>query len=381
VTDPAIIESNGPPAIAAAPTSIALFVGWAPSGPTARAVRIKGLADYVAAFGQLDDERSLLGYAIGHFFNNGGSDAHVLRIVGDDGGAIVPTEAAFVQALNAAFAADGPIAKIETVNLVCVPGLVGANAITMLQAKASARRAFLIVDCEESATVASVSAPLPVIAGASAASAALYFPWVLAPDQLQDNALRAFPPSGFVAGVYARTDIARGVSKAPAGIEANLTGAKGVTVFVGNADLDQLNSRGINCLRNLPGAGLVVWGARTLASTDPAAQDWKFVNVRRLALFIEDSVSAGTQWAAFEPNGETLWARLRASIDVFLLGQWRSGALAGSKASEAFFVTCDATTTTQADIDSGVVNIVVGFAPLEPAEFVIITITQLAGST
>src|SRR5262249_20288581 len=163
------------------------------------------------------------------------------------------------------------IAKIETFNLICVPGLADATAIATLQARAAARRAFLIVDCEESATVASVSASFTAITGANAAHSALYFPWVLAPDPLQDNAPRALPPCGFVAGIYARTDIARGVWKAPAGSGAHIAGAKGVAVAVSGADHDRINSRGINCLRDLPGAGPVVGGARTLASVDPSA--------------------------------------------------------------------------------------------------------------
>jgi phage tail sheath protein FI len=378
--NPPITDSNAPPAIAPAPTSIALFIGWAPSGPTDRAVGIKNFADYEVVFGKLDDERSLLGYALGHFFDNGGRDAYALRIVGDSGDAVVPTDAAFVRALNAAFATGGPVETIEAFNLICVPGLSGAADIAMLQAKAVARRAFLIADCEERATVASVSASLAAIAGANAANAALYFPWVLALDPLQDNTPRAFPPCGFVAGVYARTDAMRGVWKEPAGIEASVTGAKGVTVAVSDRDQEQLNPRGVNCLRNLSGAGIVVWGARTLAGSRAAASDWTYVSVRRLAIFLEDSITGGTKWTVFEPNGETLWAKLRASIDAFMLGLLRKGAFQGNSASEAWFVKCDATTTTQADIDNGVVNIVIGFAPLKPAEFVLITITLLAAS-
>jgi hypothetical protein len=149
-----------------------------------------------------------------------------------------------------------------------------------------------------------------------------------------------------------------------------------VTVTVSDTELDQLNSRGANCLRNLPGAGLVVWGARTLASADPAAQDWKYVNVRRFAIFLEDSLYAGTKWAMFEPNGEPLWAKLRASIDNFMLSQWRNGALVGSTPPQAYFVKCDSTTTTLADIDNGVVNVMVGFAAMRPAEFVIIPLPE-----
>ena len=285
---PFIADTTAPPTIAAAPTSIALFIGWAPSGPTDKAVRIASFADYEAAFGNLDDPRSLLGYAVGHFFDNGGTDAFVLRIVGDNGGAVMPTETAFLQALNAAFAPGGPIEKTDAFNLICVPGLADAAAIAMLQAKAVERRAFLIVDCAENATVASVTASLAAITGANAINSALYFPWVLAPDQLQNNASRAFPPCGFVAGLYARTDATRGVWNAPAGLNANLADAFDLRTPVSDTDQSRLNSLGVNCLRIFPVGGLVVWGARTLEGSDVAASDWKYVNVRRLAIFLEE---------------------------------------------------------------------------------------------
>jgi phage tail sheath protein FI len=381
MSNPSITQSDGPPAIAPAPTSIALFIGWAPSGPTDKAVRIASFSDYEAAFGNLDDPCSLLGYALGHFFDNGGTDGFVLRIVGDNGGAVMPTEAAFLQALNAAFAAGGPIEKTDAFDLICVPGLADAAAIAMLQAKAVTRRAFLIADCAENATVASITASLAAITGANATNSALYFPWVLASDQLQNDAARAFPPCGFVAGVYARTDAIRGVWNAPAGLNANLADAFDLRAPVSDTDRSRLNSLGVNCLRALPAAGIVVWGARTLAGSDVAATDWKYVNVRRLAIFLERSIYDGTKWVVFEPNDETLWAKLRASIDAFMLGLWRSGTFVGNTPSQAWFVKCDAATTTQADIDRGVVNIVVGFAPLKPTEFVIITITLQAASS
>jgi hypothetical protein len=196
MSSPSITQSSGRPTIASAPTSIALFIGWAPSGPTDKAVGVSSFAEYESAFWKLDDVRSLLGYALGHFFDNGGKHAQVLRIVGANGEAIVPADRAFTQALSAACAAGGPVDKVDIFNLVCVPGLANAATIAMLQAKAAARRALLIADCAETATVASISASLAAITGANAANSALYFPWVLAPDQLRDNVSRAFPPVG-----------------------------------------------------------------------------------------------------------------------------------------------------------------------------------------
>ncbi|HEX3633733.1 MAG TPA: phage tail sheath subtilisin-like domain-containing protein [Casimicrobiaceae bacterium] len=301
-----------------------------------------------------------------------------MRIVGADGGFIAPTDGAFVQALNAAFVEGGPVAAIDTFNLICVPGLTDVVATAMLQAYAVGHRAFLIADCEESATVASAPASLAGKNGANAANSALYFPWVIAPDPLNGSP-RAFPPCGFVAGIYARTDDARGVWKAPAG--ESIVDATGLTATVSNADQELLNPLGINCLRNLPVRGLVVWGARTLAGADAQASEWKYVNVRRFMMFVEQSIDAGTKWAVFEPNGEPLWAKLRASVGNFLDGLWRSGALIGNTPTQSFFVRCDGTTTTQADIDNGMLNIVIGVAPVQPAEFVIIRIAQFAAAS
>lgn len=196
----------------------------------------------------------------------------------------------------------------------------------------------------------------------------------------QGGAPRAFPPSGLIAGLLARTDAARGVWKAPAGSEANLVGATDLAVHLSETENESLNRHGINCLRQFPGRGLVVWGARTLAGGDSQASEWKYIPVRRTALFLEQSIHAGTKWAVFEPNAEPLWGRLRISVGNFLHGLFRQGAFQGNTPDKAFFVKCDRETTTQDDIDRGVVNIVIGFAPLRPAEFVVVSIAQLAGS-
>ena len=372
--------STNPPPIAGAPTYVALFVGWAPSGPTDRAVPLFSFSDYEREFGGLD-ARALLGYAVRHFYDNGGSRAHVLRIAGADGGAIAPAEPAFAQALNVAFSPGGPVDKIDAFNLICVPGLADAAATAMLQVQAAERRAFLIADCDEAALAATVAASLAGKTGAHAANSALYFPWVLAPDPLQGGAPRAFPPGGFVAGALARTDAMRGVWKSPAGSDVNLVGATDFTVRLTDVEYASLTAQGINCLRKFAGVGPVVWGARTLAGGDGHASDWKYVPVRRTALFLEQSLYAGTKWAVFEPNGEALWSRLRTSVNVFMDGLFRQRAFAGNNPAQAYFVKCDRETTTQADIDRGVVNIVIGFAPLRPAEFVVVSIAQLAGAS
>jgi hypothetical protein len=369
---------DGPPAIAGVASSVALFIGWASGGPTDQALRLKRFSDYERDYGGLD-RRSLLGYAVRQFYDNGGSDAYVIRIKGDDDAVIGPADAAFQEKLHALFEAGGAAARIDLFSVICVPGLVDGPTIQTMQRHAQARRAFLIVDCAETDTVATVIDSLADRSGADAINSALFFPWVKAPDPLQQNAPRAFPPCGFVAGVFARTDAARGVWKAPAGVDARVVGATGLTITIGEADNARLGRRAINCLPSFPDAGIVVFGARTLAGSDDRGSEWKFIPVRRMALFLEESLFRGTQWAAFEPNDEPLWAKLRASAESFMLGLFRQGAFQGATPDKAFFVKCGRDTTSQADIEAGIVSIVIGFAPLKPAEFVVIDIRQITG--
>jgi phage tail sheath protein FI len=177
----------------------------------------------------------------------------------------------------------------------------------------------------------------------------------------------------------ARTDAQRGVWKAPAGLDATLVGVPGLSVTLTDAENGELNPLGINCLRTRPAAGRVVWGARTLQGADRLASEWKYVPVRRTALFIEESLYRGTQWVVFEPNDEPLWAQIRLNVGAFMHNLFRQGAFQGTTPREAYLVKCDKETTTQNDINLGIVNILVGFAPLKPAEFVILKIQQLAG--
>ena len=209
---------------------------------------------------------------------------------------------------------------------------------------------------------------------------AVYFPYIKSTDPLTGAAIE-LPPSGAVAGVYARIDTNRGVWKAPAGLEATVLNTTGVITTGKMTDLMQgkLNLAGIDCLRTFPGVGTVVFGARTLVSANTAFQQWKYVSVRRMALFLEQTLYRNLGWVVFEPNDDPLWVAIRTSIEGFMLSLFHQGAFQGTKPSQAFQVKCDATTTTQQDIDNGIVNIIVAFAPLKPAEFVIIKIAQLAG--
>jgi hypothetical protein len=282
--------------------------------------------------------------------------------------------------VKAAAAEDAVLDRIDLFNLLCVPGLTTAAEDTTtlgdLATFCQRRRAMLIADCEKEAKAGGVKVPTP----AAKKNAAFYFPWLKAPDALSQGRITDFPPCGFVAGLYARTDATRGVWKAPAGTDAGLVGVFAPKEKLTDKEIGTLNPKAVNCLRALPVFGPVSWGARTLDGNDEVGSEWKYVPVRRTALFIEETLFRATKWVVFEPNDEPLWAQLRLNVGAFLQDLFRQGAFQGRSPREAYFVKCDAETTTQNDINRGVVNVVVGFAPLKPAEFVVITLTQIAGA-
>lgn len=500
-------------------TSIAAFVGWAPRGPTDRAALVQSWSDFANQFGGLDS-RSLLGYAVNQFFNNGGNEAYIVRLVasaavvaannadtqavsasvaipgnggnaftvtaidegqwansvygvriivnpadanrfsvlvvytpaggqettvetftnlslnaadpqsrsvasvindpatgsqlvrvsgvstflptpnpatvpptnpptalgatvpGVDGTVLNPGAADFHTALNSDGTGTGGVHLLDTVpifNLLCIPGETDSTVIGNLQAYCAGQRAFYIVDCKQADNFASMQSGPAGITGASAINSAFYFPWVNSPDPLQQGRLKPLPPCGFVAGLYAATDAARGVWKAPAGINASLTGESGLTVVLTDAQNGTLNALAINCLRHFPAYGDVIWGARTLRGNDQVGSEWKYVPIRRLALFLESSLYDGTQWVVFEPNDEPLWSQIRLNVGAFMQGLFLQGAFQGTTPQQAYFVKCDSENNPQSSIDQGIVNILVGFAPLYPAEFVVIQIQQMAG--
>lgn len=205
---------------------------------------------------------------------------------------------------------------------------------------------------------------------------AVYYPWVKALDPSGKSSEPVLlPPSGYVAGLYARIDSTRGVWKAPAGTEATINGAVGLATNLTDVEQGNLNRINVNCIRRFAASGIVSWGARTITS-DP---EWTYVPVRRMAIMLRVSIYNGIQWAVFEPNDEGLWSQLRLNLNSFMMTLFRKGAFQGSSPSEAFFVKCDSETTTQDDINLGIVNVLVGFAPLKPAEFVVVKISQKAG--
>jgi phage tail sheath protein FI len=211
------------------------------------------------------------------------------------------------------------------------------------------------------------------------ANAALFFPRLRLANPLRGNQIEVSSAVGAIAGVFARTDGQRGVWKAPAGLDAGLVNTPQLSVPLTDPENGELNPLGVNCLRAFPVGGRVVWGARTLRGADQLADQYKYIPVRRTALYIEESLYRGLKWAVFEPNDEPLWAQIRLSGGAFMHDLFRKGAFQGSSPKDAYFVKCDSETTTQTDIDLGIVNVVVGFAPLKPAEFVVISIQQIAG--
>ena len=282
--------------------------------------------------------------------------------------------------------------QADLFNLLCIPPYkaasesldVDVNLISAAAGYCEKRRAMLLVDApkdwkDKAAAKEKFSDATTDNVGTRSKNAALFFPKLKQPNPLRDNQTEQFAPCGAVAGVFARTDTQRGVWKAPAGLDATLVGVPQLSVNLTDNENGELNPLGINCLRAFPVTGRVVWGARTLRGADQLADEWKYIPVRRTALFIEESLYRGTQWVVFEPNDEPLWAQIRLNIGAFMNGLFRQGAFQGTTPKDAYFVKCDKETTTQTDINLGVVNIVVGFAPLKPAEFVVIKIQQIAG--
>lgn len=302
---------------------------------------------------------------------------------------IAPTAALDSLALSAA--TDFPLDALEradSFNLLCippdtqggdVPALVYSNALDTCVR----RRAVLIVDPPSAwkAGASAVALSNVGLSGPAARNAAVYYPRVLQSNPLRGGQIEEFVPCGLVAGIISRTDAQRGIWKAPAGLDAALAGVSALTVKLTDAEAGLLNPLGVNCLRTFPTSGQVIWGARTLRGADQLADDYKYLPVRRLAIYLEESLYRGSQWAVFEPNDEALWAQLRLNVGSFMQGLFRQGAFKGQSANEAYYVKCDKSTTTAADINLGIVNIEVGFAPVKPAEFVIIRFQQLAGQS
>ena len=308
--------TSGVRTISGVATAITAFVGAARRGGVNKTLRVLSFADFEQRFGGLTTGLEL-GYAVRQFFLNGGTEAFVVRIA---------KRASAAQVLKGLRALD----RVDLFNLLVLPGLTAPDILASAVDYCRTRRAFLIVDSPASArTPAQMEQTVQSGILPRASHAAVYFPWTTISDPLNHGQSRATPPSGTIAGLMARIDRTRGVWKAPAGNDANLAGVLGLEYKVTDADIALLNPRGVNALRVLPAAGPVAWGARTLEGDDASGSEYKYVPVRRLALFLEESISRGTRWAVFEPNDEPLWAQIRLNIGALLQGLFLQGAFQG----------------------------------------------------
>ena len=364
-------EIGAPREIAGVPTGTTAFVGFASTGPIDHPTIVASVADYEATFGTISAAQKL-SLSVRDFFLNGGGKAVIVRADADGRHGRADALIGKAKVKTGLYA----LARMEErVGLLVVPDaayLREKDAAQVTQTAASfaeAHGVFHIADIPGAVAGKGHDAAVRWSKTiARSRNMAIYHPWVGGPK----NANTARPPSGVAAGIYARIDQAHGVWKAPAGQAAAAMGVTSLVQTVTPADAEMLRSAGINAIRKIAGAGIVLWGAGTFAAASDS--EWKYVNIRRFLLFLERSIEEGLSWAVFEPNGETLWAEIRLEISAFLHTAWRGGALQGVTPKDAYFVRCDATTMTQDDIENGRIIASVGVAPLKPAEFVIIRI-------
>jgi uncharacterized protein len=336
------------------------------AAPASEPRLVTSWAGFKSQFGDFQAGNRVLAHAVYGFFNNGGTRCWVIRIAPNAAVDAVPgaLDATAVQG-----ALDG-FATIDEIALVAVPGALdpAVQQAVVTHCEVMGDR-FAILDGKR----ATAFTPAAITAGAFTSNyAALYFPWISVFDPVSNGPLFV-PPSGHVAGIYARVDTERGVHKAPA--NERMRGALGLESRLGRADQDGLNPAGINVIRELNGA-ITVWGARTLGGD--ANGEWKYVNVRRLFLYLRESIDEGTQWVVFEPNTPALWSKITRNVTAFLTNVWRDGALFGTTPAEAFYVKCDAETNPEPVRDAGQVVTEIGIAPVKPAEFVIFKLMQSA---
>jgi Bacteriophage tail sheath protein len=385
---------TGPHGIEAVGTSTAAFIGTAPN-PGARldeAVAIDNWSQFLREYVRDDDHGTDLANAVYGFFLNGGSRCYVVNTKA--GGPIVGKG----KGLDL-------LAPIDEIAIIAAPGMTDAATYSaLLDAAELLKDRVAILDAPPSAdnvealtrvSDGGAAAPPPAAGAGDAKPApkakgspglrprvspggygACYFPWIRGRDAIDTDKIVSIPPSGHMAGIWARTDSERGVHKAPA--NAMVRGAIGVTQNLARADQDVLNPAGVNCIRFFSREGVTVWGARTL---DEPSSNWRYLNVRRLFNMIEESIADSTRWVVFEPNDKPLWKSITRDVSAFLTLLWRQGALAGASPAEAFFVKCDAETNPPEVVDAGQVVTMIGIAPVKPAEFVVFRIGQSQAGT
>ncbi len=352
-------------------TSTVGFLGESSVGPVNEAVFCTNWSQFVKTFGDFQNSE-YLAHAVYGFFNNGGGRCYVINVGADEGD---DKKAAAGKAGRYIGTDKGPgertglkaFEEIDDINVLCAPGQTDpAIWDAVLSHCENMKYRFAILDCPEVIEKGGVN---KLVKPRDSKYGAYYFPWVEVYDPFKGNMHQ--PPSGYMAGIYARSDSERGVHKAPA--NEIVRGALGLRYNITKGEQDILNPKGINCIRSFPNRGIRVWGARTISSD----ASWRYINVRRLFNMVEQSIEIGTQWVVFEPNDHKLWKRVTRDISAFLLRLWRQGALFGKTPEEAFFVKCDEETNPPEVIDAGQLVCEIGLCPVKPAEFVIFRIGQM----
>jgi hypothetical protein len=350
-------------------TSTVAFLGESSVGPLNEAVFCTNWSQFVKTFGDFQNSE-YLAHAVYGFFNNGGGRCYIVNVGAGEGDDKKAGKAGrYIGADKGPGARTGLMCldEIDDINIVCAPGQTDpAIWDAVLSHCENMKYRFAILDCPEVIEKGGVN---KLVKPRDSKYGAYYFPWVEVYDPFKGNMHQ--PPSGYMAGVYARSDGERGVHKAPA--NEIVRGALGLRYNITKGEQDILNPKGINCIRSFPNRGIRVWGARTISSD----ASWRYVNVRRLFNMVEQSIEIGTQWVVFEPNDHKLWKRVTRDISAFLLRLWRQGALFGKTPEEAFFVKCDEETNPPEVIDAGQLVCEIGLCPVKPAEFVIFRIGQM----
>ena len=351
-------------------TNTTAFIGVSEKGPQDYAMPISSFAEFQANYGSFL-KGNWLAYAVQQFFNNGGTRLYIARVSCTDKRS--PTESDYQSAFSL-------LDSIKDINLIAVPG-IGSPSIFSFGSNYCEKRgdSFFLGEMKESDTSLVKAQSFFNRVAVKNSFGAVFFPWIKIKDpaNFSPNPI-AVPPSASVAGVIARTDIARGVWKSPAGPESNIVDAVGLVANVSGQEQNSFNNMGINTIRSFPGRGIFIWGARTLGTS--SSSEYKYISVRRLSIFIEQSIQQGTQWVVFEANEKPLWENIRTVVSNFMMGLFKAGALQGSKPDDAYFVKCGKDTTTQMEINQGILNITVGFSPLRPTEFSILKIIHRLNS-
>ena len=356
-------------------TSITAIVGDAPEGRINEAVFVVSFDQYKNEFGDIKNEEDAMGFAVDAFFKNGGKNACIVRVGKVGVKTSTPDLNDYISVI------DNILEKIREIGILLFPGKVwdkgdGKDIISHAISRAEKMKSRMVIIDADKSTVLTSENDAKNLSLPHSSYGAFYYPWLEVTNPFyKKGGLKTveIAPSAVAAGIWAKIDADRGVWKAPAGKYASISGVEKLKDNINTSQQDSLNIWGVNCLRLIPNFGQVIWGSRTVATVTQS--EWRYIPVRRTAIYLEESIARGIQWAVFEPNDSRLWSSLKTNIGNFMDTLFREGAFQGAKASDAYFVRCGlGDTMTQADIDSGRVIVNVGFAPLKPAEFVIVRI-------